>query len=596
MKRILAIALILIAVSTEPVYAYKEQIHRVISLKAWDRVNVDLNKRIGIQQATDIMGATPRTHVGQGSYDEDDIPNPLNHFYDPIHGAALSVPVLACMPLGTTAKTRAVGGVGNEYSTWAARQYLRSALLAANDSQRQIFLRALFLSLGHSIHLLQDMAQPEHTRNDQHLTLMGIEVGDAPQASIWEEWGIANLLGVNPAVSYDGYPNVGLATAGDYFSHSGNKGLAQFSNLNFVTQDTNYGDYSLTDDCYFYALPDINAAAPRTEVVNEAVRDAFGGVTVMPITERIYTSFPQDYYSGAPETDPFHTFYSSLDLETRTLPPGNDVYSLGDGSYLTRASMLIPRAVGYSAGYLDHFFRGSIDVEWKSSTNGRYIITIRNTSSEQIGADALIDVAYAPGASYLGTGGDVAMILQGPLATYVPGFAGLPPGGSVTINDVSVPYLHAGDKVMQFERRTIVRATLGSEPEDVITLVQPGGPSAPLKVLVTWNPNPWGGVYPIFVFREFDERDHLSIAHEIDHRNTVPNCTVTWDSSAREASFAVTAPLDPNGYYIESVVNGSDCSQTTTATVTWYAYGEVVHSSTQMMSPCTITYFGSYKP
>jgi len=486
MKRTIHLAILLALFLTTPAWAYKEQIHRVFSLKAFDRMTATLKPHLGVDATVNLSGDSPRVLVGQGAYDEDDFPNSLNHFYDPVHEAPLSVPVDACIPNGATAKNWAVGGLGNTYTTINARQFYESVLMAPNQAVRDNNLRLLFLALGHSIHLVQDMAQPEHVRNDQHLTLAGVEFG-YPVGSLYEEWGIANLLGANPVVPYDGYPNVNLPVAFDYFGSAMNKGLAQFTNSSFVTQDTNYDDEQDFFHCHYYTLPRITDAVERVEVVDEAVADAFGGVTIMPIQERIYTSYPMDPYTGQTETDPDHTFLSSLDLETRFLT-GIPKYSLADASFQTRAGLLVPRAVGYSAGYLDHFFRGSISVDWtRNDSTGLYNIKITNTSSEPLGTDAIVRAVYVPGADYTGFGGgnDIAVILNGPLTSYAPGFNGLAPGASTTIPAFNIPFLKPQDNVKKFERRVVIRGTLGDEPNDVIGLVQQPSASGTLVVDMT---------------------------------------------------------------------------------------------------------------
>jgi len=488
MKRTISLGLLATLFLTTPAWAYKEQIHRVVSKKAFDAMTASLKPHLGIDKTTLVGGEQLRVLVGQGAYDEDDFPNSLNHFFDPENDAPLSVPTLFCLPQGATARDWALGGLGNQFTTTNARQYYEAALMAPNQAVRDINLRLLFLSLGHSIHLVQDMAQPEHVRNDQHLVFMGVQYG-YPVASLYEEWGLVNLLGANPTVPYNGYPNVNLPRSSDYFASADRRGLAQFANNFFVTQDTNYDDEQQIGKCEYYSSPKIADAVPRTEVVNEAVRDSFGGIYVLPISERIYTSWPWDSYLKEQETDPDHTFLSSLDLETRFLT-GTPKFSLADASLQTRAGLLIPRAVGYSAGYLDHFFRGSIAVDWTRNNNtGLYNIKITNTSAEAVAPDAIIRAVYVPGSNYtgFGSGNDIVVILNGPLASYAPGFAGLPPGGMTEIPAFSIPYLKSGDTVTSFERRVVIRGRLGEEDNDIVGLVQAGCGNSGLCMEITWD-------------------------------------------------------------------------------------------------------------
>lgn len=484
--RHLLVSLAILAIATSG-FAYLEPVHRILSVKAFDRTSADFKGHLGIDRAALLDGQQLRAIVAQAAEDEDDQdPLPvvdfsaraLNHFFDPTSFgpfSALRVPISACAPVGESAQHWCIDGTGNSYSLRSAHESYAAALMAPNNATRDVYLKDLIASLGHQIHLVQDMAQPEHTRNDQHLPGSEAILGNGTTASLYEEWSVINLLGLNPAVSYDGYPNVVLARSQDYFADDGGNGLAQFANRAFVTQDTNYDDEKVPGKCVTFKEPVFGAAIERVEVVNEAVRDAFGGVTILPILEHVYTARPEDKYLSTPVEDVGHTFLSSLDLETRMLT--GPKFSLGDLSMLTRASILIPRAVGYSAGYLDHFFRGKIDVIWRRNpAGGGFDVKVTNLSAEAIGADARIRALYAPGSAYLGlpAGSDTGVILSDYLSTLVPGFNGLASGASVTIPNVSVPYLHAGDDVHRFERRIVITGTLGSEPSDVIGLVQPG--------------------------------------------------------------------------------------------------------------------------
>ncbi|HEY6214517.1 MAG TPA: hypothetical protein VIW45_19625, partial [Vicinamibacterales bacterium] len=379
MKKRIALALLALAIAA-PSFAYKEEVHRVISLKAFDRMTADLKLHLGVEKFATAGGTQLRVLMGQGAYDEDAGINSLNHFLDPVHNAApLSVRPMGCIPAGQNARDWAIWAANNNYCTEAARYDYQVAVLGPNAATRDAALNHLFLSLGHSIHLVQDMAQPEHVRNDQHLPFATKYLLDnGTQASIYEEWGLVHLLGKFPAVSYDDYPNVSLPTSYDYFTNANLSGLADFANGNFVTQDTNYDDEKHPWlYCHTYSQPDISTAAERIIPATEQAYDEDGNQVIVSIKEKVYTSFPFDHYVKVQEEDIYHDFFSSVDLETRDLI-AQGKYSLGDGSYLTRASMLIPRAVGYSAGYLDHFFRGKMEVTWSQKSSGNYDITIKN--------------------------------------------------------------------------------------------------------------------------------------------------------------------------------------------------------------------------
>lgn len=270
------------------------------------------------------------------------------------------------------------------------------------------------------------------------------------------------------------------------------KGMADFSNRSFVTQDTNYGDEDSFGKCYSYKdAPLLIDAARRVEkdVVYGLVDEDMNPFTIT-VDEDIYTSFPSDGYTGNQEQDPFHTYLSALDLETKKY--GVATFSLSDGSYLSRASMLIPRAVGYSAGILNHFFRGKISVGWKPvGASGMYDMTLTNLSNEAIGADAKVEAVFRADTVYMGDNGDgydTGRIVKDELSVLVPGFTGLAPGQSATIHGLLPFGLKAGDSLTKFERRIAITGTLGNTPDEVIGLVQPPVSGGGVKVEVTWTP------------------------------------------------------------------------------------------------------------
>ncbi len=506
----LAATLFALALSANPLCAYKEPVHRLMTRHAFDRLAIDFPGRLGVPKGHRINGITLDDLMQIGADDEDDFLNPLNHFLDPEHDVPLTtrLPFGFCTWNGIRADRWAEDPL-NVNGLYGAPLSYRHALLGPNPGTRDVFMRDFFLRLGHVVHLVQDMAQPEHTRNDQHLSGSTFFLSNGTGPSVWEEWGKGNLLETRnpvtgipmpPAVSYDGYPTVVLADYGSFFQTPSfptqeRKGMANFSNRNFVTQDTNYSDQSggtpcgLTlPRCHEYIYPFI--ADPlttfRVEIVDEAVMDDLGNLVVKQVFEAIYTSRPYDAYTDTLESDPFHTFYSLLDMETRK--HGCPVYSLGDGSYLTRASMLVPRAVGYSAGLIEHFFRGRIDVNWTSTAGGEYDMTITNRSDEAIGADARVGAVFRTDPSYFGGGSsnDTGSIIEAAMADVVPGFAGLAAGQSVIVHHIQPFGLHPGDAVTKFERRVVITGTLGSTPNEAIGVIQPPITGPRLRAEITW--------------------------------------------------------------------------------------------------------------
>lgn len=380
------------------------------------------------------------------------------------------------------------------------KQVYLQALLGPNPGTRDVYLRDFFLGMGHFVHLIQDMAQPEHARNDQHLTYSQNALFNGTQASVWEEWGKSNLSDPTKSlINFDGYPTVRLPDYRSYFhtddkngDRPAGKGLADYSNLNFVTQDTNYHDEDRfwscppiqerpLQKCDYFTEPKIDEAARRTEYAQTyVVTDSLGAQTRETIDESVYTSFVHDHYAGLADTDVAHTYLSSIDHETASYGC-KPLYSLTDVSYQTRAVLLVPRAVGYSAGLVEHFFRGDIKATWTavSGANGVYDLTIRNLSAEPIGGDAEVTAIYRASPAYFNraSSDDTMVIIRDQkIAELDPSFGVLLPGGSVTLHGIPIPGLYASDSLLSFETRVVVTGTLGAENDAVIAAVeQPSG-------------------------------------------------------------------------------------------------------------------------
>lgn len=112
--------------------------------------------------------------IRDGSRFEDNtetVKRPLNHFFDPLRDKPLTV---LCVPLGETSPDWALESpneIGSQhYSLRDARDSLYRALTGVSKSDRDKNFWLSFQTLGHVIHHLRDMTQPQHVRNDASST------------------------------------------------------------------------------------------------------------------------------------------------------------------------------------------------------------------------------------------------------------------------------------------------------------------------------------------------------------------------------------------------------------------------------------------
>lgn len=329
----------------------------------------------------------------------------LNHFYDPVNQSPLTV---AGLPLGIDAPTWATGaeeafGCPNcedlnrrnhvtirdaRIAQWRAltgQDRFGNTAIAPNgqpsdDSVRKAYWATLFRSLGDVLHLIQDMGQPQHTRNEAHSPANGYS------RTVFEAYTEARATGGQfkcaggalaqaiPPLNFGAYPVPGFSRYSEYFSTVPTdmngvietaRGMADYSNRGFFTAGSNINN---TD----YVLPDPNPSAYSTsqstltspcipagatnELLSGSVSDTVTGeFNVAPLVARglwYVPAFPGVVQAAG--------------------------YSLSEDVYKSMGDLLIPRAVAYSAGLLNYFFRGRLDIQIESYNQSDVTLSLKN--------------------------------------------------------------------------------------------------------------------------------------------------------------------------------------------------------------------------
>jgi hypothetical protein len=288
-----------------------------------------------------------------------------HHFYDPDTGQGMRFAIFTGLPAPDWAlgdRGRGPGPEDNRFSWLDARLYQLRSLTEETPEERDRFAALLFRSLGQVVHMVQDMAQPQHTRNDIHPTCENIASGHIiPEHSWYEHYLEARALGR----SFRGRPTSPLQLTNDpvptlitprsYFTHdNGRSGLAQFSSHNFFSAGTN-----LDRLCAGRERPPCRADAYRAVDVPHAVVTVLGVRLEAPVRLLLHTA--EDPIAGRPSIPDIAITSRSVwsqHLERRGLLP---TYSMNVLNYDSIGDVLLPRAVGYSAGLLDHFFSGRLE-------------------------------------------------------------------------------------------------------------------------------------------------------------------------------------------------------------------------------------------
>ncbi len=237
---------------------------------------------------------------------------------------------------------------GGQYSWHDVRQYYFWALTSTNLNSRDTYFAETFRGLGQLMHLVQDMSVPAHTRNDGH-----------PLFDYYEKWAkekiIAETIPNYQPVYFDntsiGQPNplasVPIANLFDTNQYTGsnpadtlksNIGLSEYANANFVSDDTIFKDFPY----------------PKYSPQNYKVHYKYHSSN----KKRIYLRKEGDgeiiehFATAGP-------FYNYLNFDPVLQKDTLKIDSVVSSDY---AEKLIPRAVGYSAGLLNYFFRGEMSV------------------------------------------------------------------------------------------------------------------------------------------------------------------------------------------------------------------------------------------
>ncbi|GEM_PF-4735851 len=368
--------------------------------------------------------------VQDGADFEDDfsflLPRPIHHFYDPINDQSLQHPLLNIIGGASRSPDWALEDTGDissqNYSYKDALNAFYQALTLPTETERDQQWGKLFESLGHVIHHIQDMAQPEHVRNDLHCGIFwgcglpGAIVGVYDPS--WFELRSKRVFRNGIPVNLVNYPKVAFPTVREFWTTrtsdsvvTDRRGLADFTNRNFVSKDTNFEIRNgIPASSSRYSLP----VPSGTNRVDLATLDADG----TGICQRLNQNGPVDLPANSPcvvefienaVTDSYdparsgiNTRAASLSLFDQYLAKYNvnsvavedgDAFHVMDVDRLLTINkynidsahqFLIPRAIAYGAGLIDYFFRHKINLR-RDYIDDTWVI--ENQTSNQLSGD-----------------------------------------------------------------------------------------------------------------------------------------------------------------------------------------------------------------
>jgi hypothetical protein len=397
-----------------------------------DFLNTIASDNFFVQNATNSM-------VG-GSFDEDYTlkldqiggNRSLNHFYDPIRKSGLNdwgwpTSLFTQAPLGQNSFDW--GSISNEpsvphgwpinqlgtYNIWSwqnVRYYEWLGLTATYQSVRQTNLANMFRGIGQVMHLLQDTSQPQHVRDEQHLDVDPLFKQNLWSRSAIEDYGGKHVNNLNYAHGMLDWRGAGFTQLKDFwdrdFLRTGGRtalnadlsggastlGLAEFTSGNFIGQRATYAEFfSDQTDIHYFAFPSLtDTTQPNLQEGNLWGTATHGDVTLENFKQgtRLYIS-----KANAGVSVTYHSALSYLVAEHPGKSGGLPILTIADPNVLSNYhNIFIPKAVEYSAGLLDYFFRGTMSVSLDYDANSQiYTFTNQNTSGQDFynGSFSLIE-------------------------------------------------------------------------------------------------------------------------------------------------------------------------------------------------------------
>ena len=274
----------------------------------------------------------------------------LRHFHNPLTDKSLEGILESSIQWSQKpAGTQSCG----HYSWDDVRGYFLKALTSQTKSDRDENFAETFRGLGQLMHLVQDLSVPAHTRDDIHplynYETWALEILDYEKISGYDPISFdpsaigntnplasvpfANLFDTNQYVEPNPDPSVTLRA---------DIGLSEYTNANFFSLDTIFKDFPYPKSSSVQEV-DYEIQDPR-DPSNMVFRQYYKKVTHGDTGYRLATvPFLMDYVIDEPVYAP-----ASLDKYV----------------YNDYAERLIPRAVGYSTGLVNYFFRGKLEAEF----------------------------------------------------------------------------------------------------------------------------------------------------------------------------------------------------------------------------------------
>ena len=274
--------------------------------------------------------------IQKGAEFEDKNIRSVNHFFDPVKDRALTIGGLAQGEKSPNWALEDSTDINEQnFSYKDARNFLYNALTLTTKNDRDQNFGLLFQTLGQVIHHIQDMAQPQHVRNDDHCNEWYCRIAGLYHPSTYEEYTNTS----KDSLPFTGYDPVFFTTPRQFWitdeTNGTGQGLAEFTNNNFVSAHTNFRGEFLTS---YQSHPDYSLPNPvGTVIETKNIEDADLLGATQPLRGKMHFIGTQitDKYTSTPLFNPRTSTYSIFDSD---LKEKNIIVSYSDPiTYTTQA-------------------------------------------------------------------------------------------------------------------------------------------------------------------------------------------------------------------------------------------------------------------
>ena len=260
----------------------------------------------------------------------------------------------------------------NLYNYPRAMRYFKLGFTESDPNVRRKYQAKMLVSVGHMLHMVNDMNVPAHVRDDAH-----------PFGDPLEMWMRGGFDGNNEQIGFHVKGNritgkIKTNTFFPYRNRSINKqsnvagymiAEADFTSENFVSKDTLY----LDNDTYFPNRSTTsygNYIDIGNDVKKRYIHNQYGTKIAIEIDSYLCNNIQKMYYPNQP-----HRRGRGMCGAPPTIKGD---YSVFEDS----GEVLIKRAMSNATGFLDYFFRGQIEAKIDGSN-----ITIKNISDPNLVKD-----------------------------------------------------------------------------------------------------------------------------------------------------------------------------------------------------------------